>query len=528
MESESLMDRSPFTEEDLRQLAVAGIPLDEALRQIRLLTTRPAYARLLRPCTPGDGIRVLSRAEIEESLAAYERARAQSRLEKFVPASGAASRMFHALLWFLNEKKESTGAEIEEEIAKGNAFFLELGRFLRGLAEPGGFAFRAELSEVLARSGHELEALVAGRRYRPILEALLVQMDYDSLPKGLIPFHAYESEIRTPFEEHLIEAALYARNGDGVCRLHFTVSPEHEQGFRKLLAEAGPRREREFGVRYEVGFSAQKPSTDTLAVDERGSPFRAPDGRLLLRPGGHGTLLENLDALAGDIILIKNIDNTTPRQLEPDLVQWKKTLTGHLVRLQELVFRLLARLEEDDAIVDEAALFARDLLGIVPPGEPPGTSREEKRAFLVRKLARPIRVCGMVPNAGDSGGRPFWVRGRDGTAGLQIVESAEIDPDSEEQQQVRAASTHFNPVDIVSGVRDRHGNPFDLKRFVDPDAVFISSKSSGGAKLRALEHPGLWNGGMADWVTVFVEVPAETFSPVKRVTDLLGADHRAR
>jgi hypothetical protein len=523
----SMRDRAPFKPEDLRQLAEVGIDPDEALRQVRLLANPPAYARLVRPCTPGDGIRVLSRGEIEESLAAYERARAANRLFKFVPASGAATRMFQSLLRFLNEKRDFTREEIEEEAAKGTPPFEELGRFLEGLRSPGGFAFREALRGALAEEGFVLEELAAARRYRPILKTLLVAMNYGRLPKGLIPFHAHEDGIRTAFEEHLVETALDARNADGTCRLHFTVAPEYEPAFRTYLTEAGPRLERTLGVRYEVGFSGQKPSTDTLALDERGEPFREADGRLLLRPGGHGALLENLNDIRGDIVLIKNIDNVAARWLGADPVVWKKVLAGYLVRLQELVFRLLARLEEGDAIVEEASLFARDVLAIAPcEAGSSGLSQEERRAFLLRKLARPIRVCGMVPNAGDAGGGPFWVLGRDGTVSLQVVESAEIDPDSETQQAIRAASTHFSPVDIVCGARDRRGDPYDLKRFADPEAVFISSKSRDGRKLRALERPGLWNGGMADWITVFVEVPGETFTPVKRVTDLLSEAHK--
>jgi len=521
------MSRSPFTAEDLKQLAEAGIDPNEALRQVGLLANPPAYARLVRPCTPGDGIRVLSRGEIEESLAAYERARAANRLSKFVPASGAATRMFQSLLWFLKETRDFTREEIEDVAAKGTPQFEELGRFLEGARSPEGFAFREALRVALAGKGLVLEELAAARRYRPILETLLVEMDYGRLPKGLIPFHAHEDGIRTAFEEHLVETALDARNADGTCRLHFTVSPEHEPVFRALLAEAGPRLGEKLGVRYDVGFSGQKPSTDTLALDDRGEPFREADGRLLLRPGGHGALLENLNDIQGDIVLIKNIDNVAARRLGTDPIEWKKVLAGYLVRLQELVFRLLARLEEGDAIVEEASLFARDVLAIAPHGEEKrNLSREERRAFLIRKLARPIRVCGMVPNAGHVGGGPFWVLGRDGTVSLQVVESAEIDPRSETQQAILAASTHFSPVELVCGVRGPRGDPYDLNRFADPEAVFISSKSRGGRKLRALERPGLWNGGMADWITVFVESPAETFTPVKRVTDLLSLAHK--
>lgn len=521
------MDRSVFTDRDLEQLAAAGLLLGEALRQLALFENPPKYAKLARACTAGDGIRRLGRGEIEEDLAAFERARLANRLMKFVPASGAATRMFQSLLRFHGDDREWSLAEIEAGAAKGDVHCRELKRFLDHLDR---FPFAGRLREGLAAAGLDFDGLRAEGRYRPILEELLAEekIGYGNLPKGLILFHHHESGARTPFEQHLVESALYARNHDGVCRLHFTVSPEHEAGFREVLERARGPWEKEFGLRFDVGFSVQKSSTDTLAADENNRPFRDADGRLLLRPGGHGALIENLNDLHGDVVFIKNIDNVTPRQLVLEVYAWKKTLAGHLVRVQEKVFRLLDRLDAggaDEALVGEGMRFLAESLSVLPPpGRELGPA--EKREFLLRKLDRPIRVCGMVPNAGDPGGGPFWVVEPDDAVGLQIVESAQIDPNSPKDQAILRGSTHFNPVDLVCGLRDRHGRPYDLLRHVDESAVFISHKSKDAKPLKALERPGLWNGAMADWNTIFIEVPAETFSPVKRVTDLLKAEHQ--
>lgn len=521
------MDRSVFTDRDLEQLREAGIAEGEALRQLRFFEDPPGYAPVLRPCTAGDGIRVLTAGDVEESIAAFERARLGNRFQKFVPASGAASRMFRALLRFLNDDRTWSREEIRKAAGDGDDDFVGLERFLAGISR---FAFYGELAAIVSAEGADIETLAAKSDYRPILAVLLRpdRMDYGSLPKGQIPFHRYGDTSRTPFEEHLVEAALYAMNIDRTCRLHFTVFPEHEERFRAILAESGKRLEKEHGVRYDVTFSCQKRSTDTLSVDAENRLFRVAGDALLLRPGGHGTLIENLNDIAGDLVFIKNIDNVTPRQLLPEVFAWKKTLAGFLVTVQKEAFRLLDLLESDGAYesaLGEAARFSNEAFAAPLPADA-GTP-EEKRAFLVDRLDRPVRVCGMVINRGDPGGGPFWVDEGKGRSSLQIVESAQIDPRSEEQQRLLATATHHNPVDMVCGVRDRHGEPYDLRRFIDGDAVFISSKSMGGRELKALERPGLWNGAMAEWNTIFVEVPPETFGPVKVLTDLLKEDHQA-
>ena len=442
---------------------------------------------------------------------------------KFVPASGAATRMFQALL-----AARDAGLDRVEEATRRAAAGDDAARFvLDFLADIERFAFVDDLRAALARRGSSLDELVNRGEVGPILDALLTSsgLDYADLPKGLLPFHRYGSAERTPFEEHLVEAVGYARAADGRCRLHFTVSPEHEDRFRELLDKVRLSYEQRFEARFEVGFSVQKGSTDTVAVDTRDQPFRTDDGRLLFRPGGHGALIENLNDLRLDLVFIKNIDNVVPEHLASETIRWKQALAACLVQLQAETFRHVEALggRPGTAEIEAAESFARQEL-CVEVG--PGLDPEHRRAFLLRKLDRPLRVCGVVKNTGEPGGGPFWVRGEDGGASLQIVESAQVDSASPEQREIFASSTHFNPVDLVCGVRNHRGECFDLRRHVDSRAVFIGRKSSGGRELKALELPGLWNGAMADWNTVFVEVPLLTFNPVKTVLDLLRPEHQ--
>ncbi|MFL6200975.1 MAG: DUF4301 family protein [Thermoanaerobaculia bacterium] len=494
------MDRPEdlFTPADLSQMAGLGIAPAEALRQIELFRNPPPFTRVLRACRVGDGIRQLSKASEPWLLARFEEAVRRGRIAKLVPASGAATRMFKELLADLND-----GAEGEPS--------PEVRTFLENLPR---FAFYEDLAGVQT----------ADRR--TILEHLLTEkgLDYAELPKGLLEFHRYPDGPRTPFEEHLVEAADVTRDADGVCRLHFTVSPQHRERFEALLEEVRGRYERKLNCRFEVGFSHQQPSTDTIAVDPENRPFRQDDGTLLFRPGGHGALLDNLASLAErgwDLVLLKNIDNVVPDSRKPLVNGWKKALSGYLLALQERIFRILERLETDPAAALEeteaSKLVEEELSRPVPAGE-------DRRQFVIEALNRPLRVCGVVRNQGEPGGGPFWVADSHGNLSVQIVETAQIDPDV--RQEMLAGSTHFNPVDIVCALRDRHGAPYDLHRFVDPTTVFISSKSHEGRPLKALERPGLWNGAMAGWNTVFVEVPDETFAPVKTVLDLLRPEHQ--
>jgi hypothetical protein len=503
-----------------------GIPPEEALRHVELHRNPPPPTRVVRPCALGDGIRAILPSDEARLIAHFDAAAAEGRIHRFVPASGAASRMFKPLLGSL-ERLEKTpqdstaGGDADPDTAR---FFAELPRF----------AFFEELAAAAAARGVDLRQGADPAARRQVLSALLEEegLGYAERPKGLILFHRYAEEgPRTSFEEHLAEAAASTRDQDGVCRLHFTVSPHHEAGFRQLLESRGGEMERRLGCRFEVTFSRQHRATDTLAVDHERRPFRLGDGKLLFRPGGHGALLANLQEMAdagAGIVLLKNIDNVVPDRLKPEVTRWKKLLGGALVEIQARAFELLEDLGDDlpdEELIAEAARFAeRELSRRLPPSFA-DASPAEQRHLLVSALDRPLRVAGVVRNTGEPGGGPFWVESVDGEVSLQIVETSQIGPEPD-QQAALAASSHFNPVDLACALHDRAGRPYGLDRFVDPSTVFLSTKSYEGRPLQALERPGLWNGGMAGWNTVFVEVPVATFAPVKTVLDLLRPEHQ--
>jgi len=516
-----------FSTADTAEVRNHGLSVEEALRQLRLLEKSRPHLQLDRPCTIGDGIRALSDAEIEAARAAHAQASDQGRLMKFVPASGAATRMFQALLAERGRGGTLSREESVQRRARGDANAVAVLTFMDAIDR---LAFSDDLHAAMAANGNDLPGLLRLGDFGKILDALLSPegLDASVLPKGLLPFHRYPEGNRTAFEEHLAEAAGTARDRHRTCRVHFTVSAEHEDRFRKLLAEVRDPIERRHDIRLEVGFSTQKPSTDTLAVDLEDRPFRTAQCTLLFRPGGHGALIENLSELAGDIIFVKNIDNVVPDWRRADTLKWKKILAGLLVIMQRNIFDHLVRLQgrPEPAVVEAALRFAREDLGLSVPARFDPSGVEEQRQALIETLDRPVRVCGVVRNTGEPGGGPFWVRGRDGSVSLQIVESAQVDPAIHEQQAIFSAATHFNPVDLVCGVRNQRGDQFDLRRFVDPEAVFIARKSMHGRDLKALERPGLWNGAMAHWTTVFVEVPGSTFTPVKTVLDLLRPEHQ--
>jgi hypothetical protein len=509
------MSDSIFTKNDLEQLEGLGIAPAEARRQIELFRDPPPPARLVRPCTVGDGIVRLAQEEQDELMSAQGEAAAASRLSKFVPASGAASRMFKTLLAEL-ARHPPRDVDALAAAAGGDASARDT---LRLLDEMPRFAFA------------DATLLDAARRRDPrtALEHLLEPegLGYGERPKGLIRFHAYGEETRTAFEEQLVEAAEQVRDADRRARAHFTVSPEHREGFSAVLDTRGRALEERFETRFMVAFSEQSRSTDTLAVDMDDEPFRLDDGRLLLRPGGHGALIENLQHLDADIVLVKNIDNVVPDDRKAPTHLYKKLLVGLYLKLEGRIHALIAALEEgeDPRAVEEAQRFVETELR--QDVDASGNAAESRRA-LIAALDRPLRVAGVVPNQGEPGGGPFWVRDGQGRVSAQIVEGSQIDPDSEEQQSIRQRATHFNPVDLVCGLLDRRGRPFDLERYVDPRTAFIAKKSRDGRALKALERPGLWNGAMAYWNTVFVEVPIETFAPVKTVFDLLRPEHQPR
>ena len=378
--------------------------------------------------------------------------------------------------------------------------------------------------------GKTIEDLVDEGDYKAVVACLLNEegLNYGKLPKGLLQFHAYDDCVRTPLEEHLVEGALYAAGKDGKVNVHFTVSPEHRPLFEDLVAQKKAEYEAKFGVTYNISFSEQKPSTDTVAATIDNEPFRNDDGTILFRPGGHGALIENLNDINADVVFIKNIDNVVPDRLKDPTVRFKKIIAGVLVTLQQQAFdyiRLLDTGKYTHEDLEKMIRFMRDELCQRNPNLK-NLEDTEMAVYLRRKLNRPMRVCGMVKNVGEPGGGPFLAYNQDGTISPQILESSQIDTNNEEYVKMFKSGTHFNPVDLVCAVKDYQGNPFDLPKYVDPQTGFISSKSKNGKELKALELPGLWNGAMSDWNTVFVEVPLETFNPVKTVNDLLREQHQ--
>jgi hypothetical protein len=434
--------------------------------------------------------------------------------------------MFQSLL-SLRDRASFTPHDLAAAAESGDRDCQQFHQFLSKLDD---FAFAPALREAMSRNGLSLEDAVQNGRYQELLAYVLTPtgLNYANLPKGMVPFHRYADHARTAFEEHLVEALTYAQDATKTARAHFTVSVEHQDAIAAYLQQVAPRYERA-GAHLQLTFSVQKPSTDTIAVDHENRPFRDANGALVFRPGGHGALLANLSDLQGDIVFVKNIDNVAPDHLKADTYRYKKALGGYLVALQQQLFTYVQQLhhaEIERHTLEAAWTFAQQQLHLQAPASVRNAALDTQRSFLLDAFHRPLRVCGMVRNTGEPGGGPFWVQQRDGALSLQVIESSQVDLQAEEQRSIWRAATHFNPVDLVCGVRDCAGQPFDLPRFSDPDTGFISLKSKDGKALRALELPGLWNGAMARWNTVFVEVPLSTFTPVKAVYDLLRPEHQ--
>ncbi len=514
----------PLSEEILSQLREKDISEEAALSQIETFAKGIPFTELLRPCILGDGIISLD-DDIDKYTGIYEGESLSKKVIKFVPASGAASRMFKELLSVSSRGSEVRRDELAEEDTKDSNVFLT---FIDNITE---FAFYDDLRRQMSDDGLDIKSLLDQGVYKKIADYTMGAdgLNYAHLPKGIIEFHKYEDGPRTAFEEHLVEAREYSKDADGISRVHFTVSPEHLGKVRDLIDAKRPRYESE-GVSFEVDYSIQKPSTDTLAVDMENRPFLDNEGKVVLRPGGHGALIENLNDLDCDIAFIKNIDNVVPDRLKSETCLYKKALGGYLLDIQDRVFGYLRDL--DNAPPDEellgriGAFISKELVIELPQGFDSSTV-EEKQVYVRSKLNRPIRVCGVVKNVREPGGGPFWIKGESGQVSKQIVESAQVDLGSTQQKDIWESSTHFNPVDLVCGLKNYRGESFNLGTYVDPDMGFISHKSKDGRELKALELPGLWNGAMADWNTLFVEVPLITFNPVKGILDLLRPEHQA-
>ena len=512
-----------FKPEDINQVVARGSQIDLVEQQIGNFKSGFPFLKLTEAASQYHGLIQLSEAEIEKYVAIFEKKVAEGiDLLKFVPASGAASRMFKSLFTALEDLQKGKG---RSEVIKDK----EVALFLEQLDR---FAFYEDLQQLAAKENLSIEDVPLQK----LLEWKLLTkgLNYGNLPKGLLKFHTYPDGYRTPLEEHFVEGAAYSKNNSSVVKIHFTVSPEHQQAFEKHVAEILPKYEKLFGVKYQISFSQQKPSTDTIAVTPEDEPFRNNNGSLLFRPAGHGALLENLNDLEADIIFIKNIDNVVPDQLKKPTIDYKKSLAGLLLSLQEEIFIYQKTLKEhhfsdlESGFYAEASNFLENVLNIIPPHDQYYSEKEELYDYLNQKFNRPLRICGMVKNQGEPGGGPFFAKNQDGSVSLQIVESSQVDFKDPEQATIAHHATHFNPVDLVCAVKDYRGEKYNLLDFSDPKTGFISLKSKDGKELKAQELPGLWNGAMSDWNTLFVEVPIETFNPVKTVTDLLRKEHQSR
>jgi hypothetical protein len=518
-----------FNEEDIKQIKARGSTLKGVISQMETFKNGIPFIRLERPCTIGDGINVLEKGNLQKLTETYIEAALSGRVMKFIPASGASSRMFKLLHYFNNRYEKIDMKRIVAKAKKGDPGYESFYRFSSEIRK---LPFYNDLKSILSESGLDIEALISGGQFKEILENILTSkgLNYADSPKGLVKFHQYTGDrSRTPIEEHLVAAGLYKQDRNRVSRVHFTVSHTHLESIKKHTGRFVSGSDNSV-VRYEITFSTQKPSTDTIAVDLDNKPLRDNKGRLIFRPGGHGALLENLNDLKGDIVFIKNVDNVVPDRLKHEVKVYTKAIGGYLINIQKVLFAYLEMLAGgnfDVKLLKEMFEFARHTLSIIPPEGVKRWSKDEKANFLFSRFNRPIRVCGMVKNEGEYGGAPFWVRQEDNTLSLQIVESSQVDMESEKQRAVWESATHFNPVDLACGVRDYLGKPFNLLDFRDPDTGFISIKSQDGMELKALEMPGLWNGGMAEWNTVFVEVPKIVFNPVKTVMDLLREEHQS-
>ncbi len=508
-----------LNQQDQQTLASRGISETQLLEQIKRFETGFPYLRIADSARVGAGIVALEPYQEDEAIARWDKYLADGgSVSKFVPASGAASRMFKALFAFVdgNETAPAPGSDVDKLIK-----------------EIDHVPFYEELDEVMHRlHGMSINELISEGRYKDIIAGIIGAdgLNYGNLPKGLLSFHAYnDGTVRTPVEEQLVEGAQSATDANGHVNLHFTVSGNHRHLFEAKLSKSIPEVEKKLGVKFDVSMSEQKPSTDTVAVNPDNTLFRE-DGNLVFRPGGHGSLIQNLNDMESTVVFIKNIDNVVPDSKRESTLRYKKVLAGYLIELHDVIaayLDILATGNYDRAKLNEILAFVTYRLSI-SNSKTDGMSDSDLAVYLQTKLNRPLRVCGMVRNEGEPGGGPYLAYNPDGTVSPQVLESTQIDPDNSEYAAMVSKATHFNPVDLVCYIKDVDGKKFDLPKYVDPATGFISSKSLHGKTLRALELPGLWNGAMSDWTTVFVEVPISTFNPVKTVNDLLRPVHQGR
>ena len=504
-----------LTQQDLKQLAQKGISEQQIETQLGQFKTGFPFLKLEAAAAIGRGIVAPTSDEGRKYVDAWQKYKAAGkRVVKFVPASGAASRMFKDMFAFVDADYDKPTTDFEKK------YFDNIDKF----------AFYGELDAVCQKNnGKGIKELVKEGNFKAVAANMLKAegLNYGQLPKGLLLFHNYPEGPRTPMEEHLVEGALYAAS-NGEAHVHFTVSHEHMELFKQKVAQKADMYAKKYGIAYDITFSEQKPSTDTVAANPDGTPFRNADGSLLFRPGGHGALIENLNEIEADVIFVKNIDNVVPDRLKGDTVLWKQIIAGVLITLQKKAFEYLELLDSGKYTheqIEEIIRFVQNDL-CCRKADIKELEDADLVIYLRKKLNRPMRVCGVVKNVGEPGGGPFLTYNQDGTVSLQILESSQIDKSNKEYMEMFTKGTHFNPVDLVCAVKDYKGNAFDLPKFVDPTTGFISQKSKSGKELQALELPGLWNVAMSDWSTIFVEVPLSTFNPVKTVNDLLRDQHQ--
>ena len=504
-----------LSQQDLKQIAQKGITEEQIKIQLEEFKTGFPFLKIEAAAGIGQGIIRLDEDARKSYVNDWNTYKKEGhKIVKFVPASGAASRMFKDMFAFLDAPYDVPTTPFEKQ------YFDNIEKF----------AFYDALNaKCVENCGKDIKTLIGENNYKAVVANMLKKegLNYGQLPKGMLLFHRYEDGSRTPMEEHLVEGALYAAS-NGEANVHFTVSHEHIEFFENKVKEKVDGFAKKYDINYNISFSEQKPSTDTVAANPDNTLFRNEDGSMLFRPGGHGALIQNLNDIDADVIFIKNIDNVVPDRIKADTVEYKQVIAGVLVDLQKKAFEYLEVLDSgiyNHRKLEEIIRFVQQDL-CCRKADIKDLEDAELVIYLRNKLNRPMRVCGVVKNVGEPGGGPFLTYNQDGTVSLQILESSQIDKSNEEYMKMFTEGTHFNPVDLVCAVKDYKGQPFDLPKYVDKTTGFISSKSKNGKELKALELPGLWNGAMSDWNTVFVEVPLSTFNPVKTVNDLLREQHQ--
>ena len=509
-----------FKKEDVAEIEKRGLSVELVENQIKHFEQGFPFVNLDRPASLNDGIESFTTQGAKKLFSDYDEQISGRKIMKFVPSSGAATRMFKDLFYF-QENFTSSSDINDDKLQFGFNFFKHLHQF----------AFYEDLRKIMHKDGLKIEKLLEEKQYSLILDYILSEkgLNYANLPKALILFHKYDEYNRTALQEHMVEGALYAKLTDNTVKIHFTVSPEHQAGFETLVKKIKSVYEKKFNVKFDINFSNQKSETDTIAVDLKNKPFKDKEGKLAFRPAGHGALLSNLNDLDADVVFIKNIDNVVPDRIKETTVLYKKVIASYLMGIQDKSFHYLKLLNDSkikDKTIKEIELFVKDDLLMPFPKNYSDLETEAKIALLIELMNRPMRVCGMVKNEGEPGGGPFWVKDTKlGVARLQIVETSQIDLQNNKQKRIMEQSTHFNPVDLVCSLKNFRGEKFNLFDFVNPDTGFISQKSKDGRDLKALELPGLWNGAMDKWITIFVEVPLITFNPVKTINDLIRNEH---